>query len=97
MGLPPHSSAQGAGVAGVDDDNDGETDEVDGIGETGLGDDLSPADILYSKFDNTIPVVFLSAEELGLLPTDNIDAIDVGVGRNIDDACKKNGLDITPA
>ncbi len=66
--------ADGApGIAGVDDDG---VNGVDDLGEVGLGDDYSPADIFYSNFDGPFSV-FAFAEDLGLLATDNVDGMDI--------------------
>ncbi len=62
------------GVAGFDDDG---INGVDDFGETGLGDDSSPADIFYTNFDGS-SVLFIPAAAMGLNANlDNIDAADV--------------------
>lgn len=74
-GSPTLLGPDGApGLIGVNDDDDGETDEAD---EAGLGDDYTPADILLSEFDGSFSV-FASAESLGLLISgDNVDGLDI--------------------
>ncbi|MBU0639464.1 MAG: hypothetical protein KKB50_11415 [Planctomycetes bacterium] len=42
----------------------------------GTGDDLSPADIFVTDF-NGFSMLFLPAAAIGMLPTDNVDALDV--------------------
>jgi hypothetical protein len=44
----------------------------------GLLGSLSPADVLYTNFDGTFSL-FASAEQLGLLPDDELDALDTAV------------------
>ena len=88
-GSPTLFGTDGApGLVGVDDDGNSVIDDVT---ETGLGDDLSAADILYSNFNGTHSI-FVSHDRLGLLPTDNVDALDIGPTVSIVD-CNCNGLD----
>ncbi len=61
------------GLAFVDDDG---INGVDDLGEVGLGDDLSPADIFVTDFSSAF-TLFLAAPTIGMLATDNVDAIDV--------------------
>ncbi len=62
------------GLVGVDDDS---ANGVDDLGEVGLGDDFSPADIFYTDFDGTFSL-FIPSEAMGLQPELNdIDAADV--------------------
>jgi hypothetical protein len=61
------------GFALVDDDG---INGVDDLGEVGLGDDSSPADIFVTDFSSTFKL-FLAAGSIGMLPNDNVDAIDV--------------------
>lgn len=61
------------GLALVDDDG---INGVDDLGEVGLGDDMSPADIFVTDFSGAF-TLFLSAGSIGMLPNDNVDAIDV--------------------
>ena len=61
------------GLVGVDDD---EQNGIDDLGEVGLGDDCSAADVFYSTFDGT-STVFAEAETLGLRATDNIDSLEI--------------------
>ncbi len=91
-GSPSLFGPDGApGAAGVDDDGE---NGVDDFGETGMGDDLSPADIFYSSFGGTF-LTFASSSAMGLLPTDNVDALDIGPTlmivdcncNDIEDAC----------
>ncbi len=57
-----------------------------------LDNSLSPADIFRSRLDGTETTsAFATAESLGLLPTDNIDAIDVGVAL-VDVDCDGNAI-----
>ena len=79
------------GVADVDDDGN---EVVDDFSETGFGDDWSPATIFHSRFNGRFSV-YASGAELGLLPTDDLDALDVGPTlvirdcncNDVDDAC----------
>lgn len=88
-GSPSLLGLDGApGQGGVDDDG---VNGIDDVGETGLGDDLSPADTFSSTFNGTHSI-FVSHDRLGLLPTDNVDALDIGPTVSIVD-CNCNGLD----
>lgn len=78
----------GPGVAGVDDDGE---NGVDDFGETGMGDDLSPAQIFYSSFDGSFST-FASSSAMGLLATDNVDALDIGPTLTIED-CNCNDIE----
>ncbi|MFN7767022.1 MAG: hypothetical protein ACK5WR_14085 [Planctomycetaceae bacterium] len=80
------------GWANFDDDGNG---LIDDLGEVGLGDDDSPADLFYTNFGGTFRIartgdvsfgapglnqfIDFRAENLGLLSTDNIDAIDLAL------------------
>ena len=73
------------GIAGVDDDG---INGVDDLGEVGLGDDFSPADVFYTDFLRSFnPLLdwqaggslYATAEELGLLAKDNLNALDISV------------------
>jgi hypothetical protein len=70
--------ADGApGVAGMDDNGTGGTDDPSETGWPG-SDDLSPADIFYTTFTGTgITNIYATAAKLGLLTTDDVDAADV--------------------
>ena len=62
------------GYDGVDDDGANGVDDCEG--ETGLGDDLSPADVFHFDFEGILST-FASSAELGLLGQDNVDALDL--------------------
>ena len=63
----------GPGVAGADDDG---LNGVDDLGEVGLADDASPADIWVTDFTGAY-TLYLAAATIGMLDTDNVDALDV--------------------
>ena len=64
--------------AGTDDDG---INGVDDLGEVGLGDDSSPADIFVTNFTNA-NWLYLNAPTIGMRLTDNVDAIDVEMPAN---------------
>lgn len=60
-----------------------------------MGDDLSPADIFYSNFSGpeVAFITFAFASAMGLLPTDNVDGLDIGPTLEIED-CNCNDIDV---
>ncbi len=75
------------GLAGVDDNGDGATDDPP---ETGLGDDTgSPAAIFYSRFEgiSVLGTPFLTPDELGLVQNDDVDALDIQCPDAYPDLC----------